>query len=63
MHIYYIFRYTESEEKRTSDLMLTFIPFKHFDLLFSRVGARTGAAGVGSKFPPDDAAPQHCLFI
>jgi hypothetical protein len=27
-----------------SDLMLTFITFKFFDLLFSGVGARAGAA-------------------
>jgi hypothetical protein len=44
MHIFYNFHYTESEEKRMSDLMLTFMPFKIFDLLYSRVGA--GAAGA-----------------
>jgi hypothetical protein len=38
MHIYYNFRYTESEEKRMSGLMLTFIPFKNVDLLYSIVG-------------------------
>jgi hypothetical protein len=27
------FRYTESEEKRISGVMLTFIPFKNFDQL------------------------------
>jgi hypothetical protein len=50
----YYFCYTESEEKRMSDLMLTFIPFKNFDLLYSRVEARAvaGATGDGatSKF-------------
>jgi hypothetical protein len=42
MHIYYNFRYKESEEKRMSDLMLPFTSFKIFDLLYGRVGA--GAA-------------------
>jgi hypothetical protein len=44
MHINYNFSYTESEEKRGSDLMFPFIPFKNFVLLYSRVGA--GAAGT-----------------
>jgi hypothetical protein len=48
MHIYYNFRYTESEEKRMSDLMLTSIPFKKFDLLHSSVGDGDGAAGTGA---------------
>jgi hypothetical protein len=52
MHIYYNFRYKESEGKRMSDLMLTFTPLKFFDLLYSRVGAGTGAVGAASKFSP-----------
>jgi hypothetical protein len=35
-----------------SDLMLPFTPFKIFDLLYSRVGAGSGAAGAASKFLP-----------
>jgi hypothetical protein len=53
MHIYYNFRYTESEEKRMSELMLTFIPFKNFDLLYSWVGTGAGAAGAASNFCPE----------
>jgi hypothetical protein len=53
MHIFYNFRYTESEEKRMLDFMLTFIPLKNFDLLYSRVGVGAGAA---SKFLPGSAA-------
>jgi hypothetical protein len=59
--IYFNFRYTESEEKRMPDLMLTFIPCKNFDLLCSRLGA--GAAGLHQNFRPElhknDAALQH----
>jgi hypothetical protein len=44
MHIYFNFRYTESEEKIMSDIMLTFIPFINFDLLYSREGARAAGA-------------------
>jgi hypothetical protein len=44
MHIYYNFRFKESEEKRMSDLLLPFTPFKIFDLLYCRVGAGAGAA-------------------
>jgi hypothetical protein len=39
------YRYTESEEKIMSDLILTFIPLKIFDLLYGRAGA-----GAASKF-------------
>jgi hypothetical protein len=67
MHIYYNFRYKESEEKRLSDLMLPFTPLKFYDLLYSRVWA---GAVVASKFLPgaepeqhkNDAAPQHCWY-
>jgi hypothetical protein len=55
MHIYYNFRYKESEEKRMSDLMLPFTPLKTFDLLYRRVGA-VGAAGAASKFSPGAGA-------
>jgi hypothetical protein len=37
------FHYTESEEKRMSDHVLTFIHFKKYDLLYSREGAEAGA--------------------
>jgi hypothetical protein len=47
MHIYYNFRYKESEEKRMLDLMLPFTSLKILDLFYSRVGAGAGAA---SKF-------------
>jgi hypothetical protein len=50
MHIYYNFPYTESEEIRMSDLMITYIPIKNVDLLYSRVGA-----GAASKFSPGAA--------
>jgi hypothetical protein len=62
VHIYYSFRYTKSEEKRMSGLLLIFIRFDHFDLLCIRVGA---GAGVESKFRPEpephknDVAPQQ----
>jgi hypothetical protein len=49
MHIYYNFRYKDSEEKRLPDLMLPFTTLKIFDLLYNRVGAGAGAA---SKFSP-----------
>jgi hypothetical protein len=47
MHIYYNFRYRQSEEKRMSDLVLSFTPLKIYVLLYSRVGA-----GAASKFSP-----------
>jgi hypothetical protein len=50
MHIYYNFRYKESEEKRVSDLMLPFTPLKIFDLLYRSVGAGAGVAAAASKF-------------
>jgi hypothetical protein len=53
MHIYYNFRYKESEEKRMSDLMSPFTSFKIFDLLYSGVGAGAGAA---LKFLPGAGA-------
>jgi hypothetical protein len=53
MHIYQNFPYTELEEIRMSDLMLTFSTFKHFDLVYRRVGAGAGArAGAALKFTP-----------
>jgi hypothetical protein len=49
MHIYHNFRYKESEEKKMSDLVLLFTPFKIFDLLYSRVGVGAGVdAGAGA---------------
>jgi hypothetical protein len=67
MHIYYNFRYKESEEKKISDLMSTFIPFKYFDLPHSRLVAGSGAGdgtGATSKFlPVPDAAPQHLFLL
>jgi hypothetical protein len=42
MHIYYNFRYKESEEKKMSDLMLPFTSFNIFDLLYKREGAGAG---------------------
>jgi hypothetical protein len=45
MRIYNNFRYTETEEKRMTGLMLTFIPFKIFVLLYCGVGAGAGATG------------------
>jgi hypothetical protein len=50
MHIYYNFQDTESEEKIILDFMLTYIPFKNFNLLHSRVGA-----GAASKISPGAA--------
>jgi hypothetical protein len=57
MHINHNFYFTELEETIMSGLMLTFIPFKTFDLLCCRV--EVGAAGAGatgaraaSKFSP-----------
>jgi hypothetical protein len=52
MHIFYNFCYTELEEKRMLDHMLTSIPFKNFDRFYSRVGSGAGvgagAAGTGA---------------
>jgi hypothetical protein len=43
-----------------SDLMVTFIPIKNFDLPYSRKGAGAGAA---SKFSPGaGAAQKYCGF-
>jgi hypothetical protein len=47
-----------------SDLMLTFIPYKNFNLLYSRVGARPEPhPNFRPKPEPEqhknDAAPQH----
>jgi hypothetical protein len=39
-----------------SDLMLTFIPFKNFGLLYSRVGAGAAVVGAASKFSPGAGA-------
>jgi hypothetical protein len=52
--VYNNFHYTESDKKRMPDLtcMLTFIPFKSFGLLNSKVRARAGASGAASKFLP-----------
>jgi hypothetical protein len=48
MHIYYNFRYKESEEKRMSDIILPFPPLKIFDLIYSKVGAGAGAGAAGA---------------
>jgi hypothetical protein len=62
MRIYNNFRYKESEEKRMSDLMLTFIPFKNVCLIYRRVGA--GAAGTTLKcLPGAGAAYKFCCSV
>jgi hypothetical protein len=42
------FSFPRTRKKRMSDLILTFIPLKIFDLLYSWVGAGARAAGVAA---------------
>jgi hypothetical protein len=65
IRIYHNFHNTESEEKRMSDLLLTFIPLKIFDFLYRR--EETAAApephtNFCSELEPhkNDAALQYC---
>jgi hypothetical protein len=63
MHIYYNFRYKESEEKRLSDLMLLFTPLKNFDLLYSGVEPEPHQIFRPEPDPhKNEAAQQHCIL-
>jgi hypothetical protein len=46
-----------------SDLMLTFIPLKNFDLLYRRVGAGAGKFFCQSRIKMMYLAPQHWSIV
>jgi hypothetical protein len=57
VHIFSNIACTESYGQGSFNMCLSLVRFKHFVLLYSRVGAGAGAAGAGaaSKFLPGAA--------